>query len=161
MIEELLSPKDFEAMRRQGMTYAEVARVVGCSYNTVRRYARRCLPEDLLTTRQMELAPAQQRILDLDDGKMTGAALARLAGCSPTYVYTVRRSQRRKRAVAGASQGRDRCRRCSFLDSEKNPVWDRMCLWCRLEARGVDLRKFYEAGGRRLGLDELKALLDG
>jgi len=158
MIEEMLSPGEFEKMRRQGMTYAEVARVVGCSYSTVRRYANRCLPDDLLTTR---ITRMRQRILELDDGKMTGVALARLVGCSEMYVYTVRRGQRRKRAVAEASQGRDRCGRCSFLDSETNPVWDGMCLWCRLEARGMDLRRFYEAGGRQLGLGELKVLLDG
>ena len=88
------------------------------------------------------------RILALLDreGPMAIREIARRVGCSYATAKDCRREWLRGDESRRTREGVPICRRCEIADDAKNPVKDGLCLWCRLEQVGVDLRHFYESG---------------
>ena len=72
--------------------------------------------------------------------------LADFIGCSRTTVYNYRIEWGERRGLVWEKPGR-RCTRCQFISKPQNPVGDDgLCLWCRLEMRGVNLLEWHESG---------------
>ena len=96
---------------------------------------------------------AKERILEMAEGTLTKAEMAKRAGCTLEYVRTVIRDQDRLEEPEEPAGKVPQCKRCGFLDSPANPLTrvgdEYRCTWCRLEGAGVDLRDFYEGGGWR------------
>ena len=44
-----------------------------------------------------------------------------------------------------------KCSRCGILEDPGNPIQDKRCLWCRVEAAGWDVLKWHEAGCPPIG----------
>jgi len=155
-LREVLTPEKFAKWRRAGFSYADIREMllpVRVSVVGLAGYGRRCLPEGLRVRgsgkRGAEKKRWKSRLFKCDDGTRPVEEVAEEAGCQREVVVYWRR--RRDEA------SRLKCRRCTLLDSESNPVDEEsgLCLWCRLEMAGVELREFYESGAAAVVLGKV------
>ena len=90
----------------------------------------------------------------VDDGQRSCRQVAREVGCSESAVYywrheRPRRTEMERERARLAKMGRERvkCTRCGFLGDEENPIGQSgLCLYCRLQMRGVNLLHWYASG---------------
>jgi len=139
------------AWREEGLSYKKIGERVGLSAGTVGRYAHLYLSPELRSTKGKPRAHlgARQRVrelLDLGWADRSGREIAAEVGCSKGLVYDVKREiygrEERERVREG-----QKCNRCEFYEEPRNPVDESgLCLWCRLQAQGVDLLEFHESG---------------
>jgi len=152
-VEELLSPERFASLRWRGWSYDAIAEEVGVSTATVRRYAQRCLRADLRRpVGQVGKVRAQIiELLDQSGGTMPTCEIISRVGCSKAWVQDCRRQWRSDRGLDRRQNRTEvRCQRCGFLGWKENPLGeDGLCLWCRLESEGRDLREMAESGRLR------------
>lgn len=93
----------------------------------------------------------QERWAGLDDGTMTAVEVGNRMGCSGRSVTRWRKERREREklrlSLSGEGEEVELCSNCGFPESEKVPVGaDKLCLWCRGMALGVDLASFYMSG---------------
>jgi len=143
---EILPVEELVELRRGGLSYEAIGRLKGVSCSTVGLYAQVVLPRELRTTRRRKAGELGLSLGRVDDGTRPATEVAREVGCFVSSVVYWR--QRREEKRAGA-----RCERCSLLGERRNPVESGLCLWCRMEMQGEDLRAWCESGAPvRMGL---------
>lgn len=127
-------------LREEGLTYRQIAEVVGCSQALVAGMTKRYLPAE---ARRGKRRKSKRRILELTgEGRKPGEIAAEV-GLPKWRVGMVLRQVEHERYA----EGRRRCGRCGFLEEERNPVGKNgVCLWCRLEGLGVNLLEWHESG---------------
>ena len=95
--------------------------------------------------------PSKWRVIleKADDGR-PAQEIAKEVGCSQGAVLYWRSERVRIAAWEGkkkAGEGERRCTRCGLAGEEQNPIGQSgLCLWCRLEIRGVSLLRWYASG---------------
>lgn len=161
-VANVLPVEEFRALRREGFSYREIAKKVGFDRSTLMRYAVEVLEPELWTARRREWRTTKRRttktarVMELLRNGWADRPMVEIAqevGCSVSLVQVVRR--RRWDGGLEVKDGRH-CERCEFMGWERNPVGDDgLCLWCRLETQGFDLRELFENGEMRKILDRM------
>jgi len=145
-IADVVSVERLRELRGQGWTFAEIGKEVGFCQRTVALYAREVLTkaEFEQVERVSDKRKRIRRFLDAHDGwEGTACDLADRLAVSVSLVNKMRAQWRRARS----REEEGRCTRCKFLGEEGNPVGPGgLCLWCRLEERGVSLLEFHQSG---------------
>lgn len=78
----------------------------------------------------------------IDDGSQSTRAIADIVGC---HIRTVR-YHRRRRGINPRTTTLQ-YRRCQLIPDERNPLgFTGLCLYCRLEQKGIDLLDWHESG---------------
>jgi len=139
-IAELITDQELAQLRRDGATFAQIARSLGVCYSTLRRHAHQVLPNDLIHPKHKPHRITSQlyhRYQRLDDGTRSPNELATLLGCQTLTVFHLKK-KRAKLAQAG------RCIQCRLTGDDRNPITPTgRCLWCELDLRQVNLAHFY------------------
>jgi len=103
--------------------------------------------------RKKKLYPSKWRevLAEKDtDLSRVATAVAAEVGCSPGAVEYWRRARVAIAEMEEAkrkAKGTVHCTRCGFLEDEENPIGQSgLCLYCRLQMRGVNLLQWYASG---------------
>ena len=126
-------------LRGEGLTYRQIAEVVGCSQALVAGMAKLYLPAGARRNQRKY----KRRILELTEERWTPGEVAAEVGLPRWRVRSVLQQVENKKYA----EGRRRCGRCGLLEEERNPAGKNgVCLWCRLEGLGVNLLEWHESG---------------
>jgi len=132
-------------LRKQGLSYSQMAQKMELSKSCVATLARKYLPASL--RRRIKWTPNgptdKTKIIDLKAQGLDDSHIAKEMRCPRYYIRQVLRQA----AAEQYARGRTNCTRCTFLGDDRNPIGkDGLCLWCRLEMTGVNLLEYHESG---------------
>lgn len=158
-LHELIPPDTLAQLRRDGLSFVAIARRYGVRPARVANYARHVLPPELLdnpTPRNSPDTIPPDTLAQLREDGISFREIAKRYNVSrhsldiyaqqvlpPELLHRQYDSERNRRIRAGIRP----CSRCTLFPEPTNPILDdNHCLYCHVEAAGLDLLWFHESG---------------